>query len=111
MRCPYGAPAHRAVPCSLCLEQHNCVDGISSNEEFQYGYVNYRHEKANAVFRAGRLFVSEGVAAFENLDGLYASGDFFRLLFPAMLGVLIVFRVGIWLSGDRMRRPFGKAIA
>jgi hypothetical protein len=49
--------------------------GDSTNEEFQYGYVNYRHEKANAVFRAGRLFVSEGVAAFENLDGLYASGD------------------------------------
>ena len=49
--------------------------GESSNEEFQYGYVNYRHEKANAFFRAGRLFVSEGVAAFENLDGFYASGD------------------------------------
>lgn len=60
--------------------------GDSTNEEFQYGYLDYRHEKANALLRAGRVFVSEGVAAFENLDGLYVSGDLAGGLSAALYG-------------------------
>ena len=39
--------------------------------------------------------------------GLEAPTHFFRLLFPLMLFILIVFRVGIFVSGDRLKRPFG----
>lgn len=52
------------------------------------------------------LFVA-GTAAAATPAGLNASPHFFRILFPAMLGVLIVFRVGIFLSPEALRRPFG----
>lgn len=52
------------------------------------------------------LFVS-GAAAAATPGGLTAAPHFFRVLFPAMLFVLLVFRVGIAFSGKEMRRPFG----
>ena len=52
------------------------------------------------------LFVS-GAAAAATPGGLIAAPHFFRVLFPAMLFVLLVFRVGIAFSGKEMRRPFG----
>lgn len=55
------------------------------------------------------LFVA-GASAAATPAGLHASPDFFRILFPAMLAVLVVFRVGARLSGTRMQRPFGWAL-
>lgn len=52
------------------------------------------------------LFVA-GTAAAVTPGGLNASPQFFRILFPAMLGVLLVFRIGIFLSGKSLRWPFG----
>ena len=52
------------------------------------------------------LFVT-GAAAAVTPQGLDVSPHFFRVLFPAMLFVLIVFRVGILFSGDRLKRGFG----
>lgn len=52
------------------------------------------------------LFVA-GAAAAVTQGGLQAPSHFFSLYFPSMLLVLVVFRVGIWLSGDRLKRPFG----
>ena len=52
------------------------------------------------------LFVA-GVSAAVTPAGLAAPSDFFRILFPAMLGVLVVFRVGVLTSGERLQRPFG----
>ena len=52
------------------------------------------------------LFVA-GVSASVTPGGLQADGQFFQFLFPAMLFVLIVFRCGIYLSGDRLKRPLG----
>jgi cation:H+ antiporter len=52
------------------------------------------------------LFVS-GAAAAVTPSGLQASGHFFTMLFPAMLFVLIVFRIGIFTSGTALKRPFG----
>jgi cation:H+ antiporter len=52
------------------------------------------------------LFVA-GVAAAVTTGGLAAPPHFFRLLFPAMLIVLVIFRIGIFLSGGMIRRPFG----
>lgn len=52
------------------------------------------------------LFVT-GAAASVTPDGLAASPEFFRVLYPAMLVVLIVFRVGIMFSGDHLKRGFG----
>lgn len=52
------------------------------------------------------LFVA-GASAAVTPAGLHASPDFFRILFPAMLVVLVVFRIGVQLSGTRMRRSFG----
>ncbi|TWU05275.1 Inner membrane protein YrbG [Symmachiella macrocystis] len=52
------------------------------------------------------LFVT-GAAAAVTPQGLEASPQFFRVLFPAMLTVLIVFRVGILFSGSHMKRGFG----
>ena len=46
-------------------------------------------------------------AAAVTQGGLGASPHFFRMLFPAMLGVLIVFRIGIWVSRTQLQRPFG----
>lgn len=52
------------------------------------------------------LFVA-GAAAAVTPGGLEASGDFFRILFPAMIGVLIIFRIGVQTSGGLIRRPVG----
>lgn len=52
------------------------------------------------------LFVS-GAAAAATPGGLFADPHFFSVLFPVMLFVLLVFRVGIFFSGDAMRKPFG----
>lgn len=52
------------------------------------------------------LFVA-GAAAAVTPGGLTAGPDFFRLLFPAMLGVLIIFRLGVFASTDTLKRPIG----
>jgi cation:H+ antiporter len=52
------------------------------------------------------LFVA-GASAAVTSGGLAAPGYFFSFYFPAMLTVLIVFRVGVTLSGDFLKRPFG----
>ena len=52
------------------------------------------------------LFVA-GAAAAVTPAGLMAGSHFFVVLFPAMLMILLIFRVGIFLSGDFMKRPFG----
>jgi cation:H+ antiporter len=52
------------------------------------------------------LFVS-GAAAAVTPAGLNAGPQFFRVVFPMMLFMLTVFRVGIFISGSHMRRPFG----
>lgn len=52
------------------------------------------------------LFVS-GAAAAVTSSGLNAGPQFFRVVFPMMLFLLTVFRVGIFLSGSHMRRTFG----
>ena len=52
------------------------------------------------------LFVA-GAAAAVTEGGLNASPHFFRLLFPAMLLILIVFRIGVMVSGTQLKRPVG----
>lgn len=52
------------------------------------------------------LFVA-GVSASVTPGGLQVDGQFFQFLFPAMLFVLIVFRFGIHLSVERLKRPLG----
>lgn len=52
------------------------------------------------------LFVS-GAAAAVTPEGLFASPQFFQVVFPMMIFILLVFRVGIFVSGSHMRRPFG----
>ena len=52
------------------------------------------------------LFVA-GAAAAVTRQGLAAEPNFFRILFPGMLFVLIVFRIGIFLSGTHMKARFG----
>jgi cation:H+ antiporter len=52
------------------------------------------------------LFVA-GAAASVTPNGLEAGPHFFRVVFPMMLFILLVFRVGIFASGSHMRRPFG----
>lgn len=52
------------------------------------------------------LFVA-GVSAAATPGGLQADGQFFQFLFPAMLFILIVFRCGIFVSGNQLKRPFG----
>jgi cation:H+ antiporter len=52
------------------------------------------------------LFVA-GASAAVTKGGLHAGGHFFTLLFPAMIAVLLVFRIGIFVSGDWMKRGFG----
>ena len=52
------------------------------------------------------LFVA-GVSAAATPTGLQASGKFFQFLFPAMVIILIVFRIGIFVSGSQLKRPFG----
>jgi cation:H+ antiporter len=52
------------------------------------------------------LFVA-GAAAAVTEGGLEASSQFFLVLFPTMIFILIVFRVGVIFSGESMKRPFG----
>ncbi len=52
------------------------------------------------------LFVS-GAAAAVTPGGLRAGGQFFQLLFPMMLFILVVFRLGIVTSAEYLRRGFG----
>ena len=52
------------------------------------------------------LFVS-GAAAAVTPGGLEAGVHFFTVLFPVMMAVLLVFRIGIFMSGESMKRPFG----
>ena len=52
------------------------------------------------------LFVA-GAAAAVTPGGLVADGHFFRVLFPVMLFILLTFRIGIFVSGEWMKRPFG----
>ena len=52
------------------------------------------------------LFVA-GAAAAVTPGGLQAPHYFFTILFPAMLVVLIVFRIGVMSSGTHLKRPFG----
>jgi len=60
--------------------------GDSTRGEFQYGYLDYRHEKANSVVRAGRMYVSEGVAAYESVDGLQFTSDLLHGFSVALYG-------------------------
>ncbi len=53
------------------------------------------------------VFFVAGASAAVTRGGLAADGHFFRVLFPMMLLVLVVFRIGIIFSRDRMRRGFG----
>jgi cation:H+ antiporter len=52
------------------------------------------------------LFVA-GMSAAVTPGGLPAAPSFFQVLFPGMLLVLLVFRVGVYFSKDEMKRPFG----
>ena len=52
------------------------------------------------------LFVA-GAAAAVTPAGLFADPHFFRILYPAMIFILVVFRVGVVFSGQALRRPFG----
>ena len=52
------------------------------------------------------LFVA-GSASAVTLGGLSAPPHFFQILFPAMLIILITFRIGITFSKDKLSRPFG----
>ncbi|PCI39275.1 MAG: sodium:calcium antiporter [Elusimicrobia bacterium] len=52
------------------------------------------------------LFVV-GAACAVTSEGLGIPPNFFKLHFPFMLGVLVFFRVGIFLSKDKLSRPFG----
>ena len=52
------------------------------------------------------LFVTGAAAAVTNA-GLTAPPEFFKLQIPAMLIVLMVFRIGVFLSGDYLKRSFG----
>ena len=52
------------------------------------------------------LFVA-GAAAAVTPGGLVAEPHFFRVLFPTMLFIVFVFRIGIMFSGQSMKRPFG----
>lgn len=53
------------------------------------------------------VFFVSGAAAAVTPGGLLAGSHFFLVLFPVMLLILLIFRVGIFVSGDYLRRPFG----
>jgi cation:H+ antiporter len=52
------------------------------------------------------LFVT-GAACAVTPGGLAAPDSFFKLHFPAMIAILAIFRIGIFVSGDRLKKPFG----
>ena len=51
------------------------------------------------------LFVA-GASASVTSGGLEAPVHFFKLLFPAMMGTLIIFRLGIYYSGSVFKKEF-----
>ena len=53
------------------------------------------------------VFLVAGTSAAVTSGGLAAVPTFFRILFPGMLLLLIVFRTGIYLSGSYMKTRFG----
>ncbi len=53
------------------------------------------------------VFFVAGAAASVTPGGLLAGGHFFLVMFPSMLLILLVFRSGIFLSGEYMKRSFG----
>ncbi|MEM7390863.1 MAG: sodium:calcium antiporter [Verrucomicrobiota bacterium] len=53
------------------------------------------------------VFFVAGTAAAVTPGGLEAPASFFKMLFPAMILILIVFRVGTLVSGPTMKRGFG----
>jgi cation:H+ antiporter len=55
------------------------------------------------------LFVA-GASAGVTSQGLLAPPHFFTVLFPAMFFILVVFRLTILLSGDKLKRSFGVAL-
>jgi len=55
------------------------------------------------------LFVA-GASAAVTSGGLTAPGHFFRILFPAMLFILLVFRAGVYFSEGTLKRPFGAVL-
>jgi cation:H+ antiporter len=52
------------------------------------------------------LFVA-GAAAAVTPAGLLADGHFFVVLYPIMVFLLVVFRLGVVFSGESLKRPFG----
>jgi cation:H+ antiporter len=52
------------------------------------------------------LFVA-GAAAAVTSGGLPVTAQFFRWMFPFMFALLFVFRVGIFFSGNELKRSFG----
>lgn len=52
------------------------------------------------------LFVM-GCALAATRQGLHVDPHFFRVLYPAMLAILVVFRVGIYFSEHQLKRIFG----
>jgi cation:H+ antiporter len=56
------------------------------------------------------LFVA-GIAASVTPAGLAAGPEFFKIFFPGMLFLLLVFRVGIWCAkDDKLARPIGAVL-
>lgn len=55
------------------------------------------------------LFVA-GASAAVTPEGLKASPAMFKVTFPAMILILLLFRVGVSLSGDRLKRPLGATL-
>jgi cation:H+ antiporter len=55
------------------------------------------------------LFVA-GLSAAVTPAGLPADGSFFRVAFPSMLAVLIIFRLGVRASDKRLSRNWGVAL-
>ena len=53
------------------------------------------------------ILLVAGAAAAATPAGLVADAHFFVVLFPIMVFILLVFRLGIRLSGDALKRPFG----
>ncbi len=52
------------------------------------------------------LFVA-GLSAAVTSAGLDAENFFFQVHFPSMLVILVVFRIGVFVSGERLSRTFG----
>lgn len=52
------------------------------------------------------LFVA-GASAAVTSGGLHATGHFFKLLFPAMILVLLILRIGVFTSGTTFKKKYG----